>query len=333
MRRSGRGRVIARLWGGNGVAERCELRADSGEIVPCVAKRIRCPKDNSVGARRKRKSYHNELAFYRTVAPELLRHETCAVPRPLELSAEKETITLVLSDVSPEYPVSREELSLTQTRTAIRWLAAFHALYWESPHKHRGLARHGSYWFLETRQDEIKRIDPHKYKRLLRCAPALAARLKGVVFEAGQRRHSPGGLTLIHGDYKPANLQFSRDGSRCVAYDFQYTGRGYGALDLCYLLFPDGLSSDELLRYYHGALCAALAPGQTAPSLEQLQDQLELSFLDFFRFLLGWYYHDRRPPAGLEHAAMGVLTRIDGGKLLSPAGYHDAVAATYPLAR
>ncbi len=329
MRR--KGRVITRLWGGNGVAERCDVQAASGEIIPCVAKRIQCPQDRSVDAKRKRKSYHNELAFYRDVAPELLRLHPGAVPRPVELSAEKDTITLVLADVTREYPVKREMLSPQQTRTALQWLAAFHAQYWESPDKHRGLARCGSYWFLGTRPDELRRIDPHKYKRLLRCAPALEARLKGVVFERGQRRYSPRYLTLIHGDFKPANLQFSRDGSRCVAYDFQYVGRGYGAVDVCYLLHPDGLHEQEMVRYYHQALQAALAPGCAAPTLANLIQLMELSYLDFYRFLLGWYYPNRRPPAELERAAMGVLTKIDGGKLLSPQGYYDAVAGAYPL--
>lgn len=326
-----KGRVIATLWGGNGVAERCEAQTPDGEFIPCVAKRIRCPKDSSLDARRKRKSYHNELAFYRHVAPELLVQGCCAVPRPVELSAEKDTITLVLGDVSGEFPVSREELSPPQARTALQWLARFHAEFWESPDKHQGLAKRGSYWYLDTRPEELKRVDSRRYKRLLRCAPALDARLKGVVFEHGQRAYSPRYLTLVHGDFKPANLQFSRDGSRCVAYDFQYTGRGYGALDLCYLLFPHGLIDRGLLGHYHQALLSALTPGHIAPSLEQLVEMVELSFLDFFRFLLGWYYHNRRPPADLEHAAMTVLTKIDGGELLSERGYFDAVAGRHPL--
>jgi len=324
-------RVITSLWGGNGVAERCEVRAENGERTACVAKRIQFPKDSSVDARRKRKSYRNELAFYRTVAPDLLGDDVCAVPRPVELLAEKDAITLVLVDVSAEYPVALEELSATQLRTALQWLARFHARYWERPDLHRGLAKRGSYWFLETRPDELKRIDTRRYKRLLRCAPALDARLNGVVHERGQRRYSPSFLTLVHGDYKPANLQFTRDGSRCVAYDFQYTGRGYGALDLCYLLYPDTVNQDGMLRHYHRALCAALEPAQSAPSFQQLTELVELSFLDFFRFLLGWYYDRRRPPAALEQAATRILSRIDGGELLSVKGYQEAVARAYPL--
>lgn len=325
-------RVIATLWGGNGVAERCEVHSATGETVPCVAKRIRCPPDSSIDAKRKRSSYHNELAFYRTVAPALLADGTCAVPRPMELSAAKDTITLVLGDVSIDHPISTEALSPTQTRTALKWLAAFHARFWESPHEHRGLAKRGSYWFLDTRRAELERIDPRRWQRLLRCAPAVDARLAGVVFEGGQRRYSPRHLTLVHGDFKPANLQFSRDGAACVAYDFQYTGRGYGVGDVCYLLFPNGLNDRESLRHYHRALLARLSPGQPAPSLEDLAAMLELSFLDFFRFLLGWAYPNRRPPPELELAAMKVLTKIDGGKLLPAQDYHDAVATVYPLA-
>lgn len=324
-------RVITTLWGGNGIAERCDVRLGSGEVVACVAKRIQCPQDNSVDANRKRSSYHNELAFYRDVAPELLAHSPCMVPQPIELSAGKSAITLILADVSAEFPVSQDTLSSTQTKAALEWLATFHAQYWEAPHKHRGLAKRGSYWFLDTRQEELKRIDPRKNQRILRSAPALDARLKGVVFDKGERHYSPRYQTLVHGDFKPANIQFSPDGRHCVAYDFQYAGRGYGAIDVCYLLYPNGLDNRALLHHYHQALSAALAPEHTAPSLEHFLALVELSFLDFYRFLLGWYYHNTRPPAKLERAALNILNKIDGGTLLSARGYDDAVAAVYPL--
>jgi len=57
-------------------------------------------------------------------------------------------------------------------------------------------------------------------------------------------------MTLVHGDYKAANLFFCRsdDDNDCddedlhkyvCAVDFQYTGHGLGAFDVAYLLYPD----------------------------------------------------------------------------------------------
>lgn len=91
-------------------------------------------------------------------------------------------------------------------------------------------------------------------------------------------------ITLIHGDYKAANLFFRActheddddddDPQKFVcAVDFQYTGHGLGAFDVAYLLYPDARGAwdeseeEELLRAYHDALIAALIMyGKGGPS-------------------------------------------------------------------
>jgi Ser/Thr protein kinase RdoA (MazF antagonist) len=42
--------------------------------------------------------------------------------------------------------------------------------------------------------------------------------------------------TLLHGDFKAANILHSADGTQCAAYDFQYVGEGYGVQDVVMLL-------------------------------------------------------------------------------------------------
>ena len=67
-------------------------------------------------------------------------------------------------------------------------------------------------------------------------------------------------LTLVHGDFKEANILFGK--GKCAVVDFQYCGRGYGAKDLVMLIVSsvsgrilDSNSNqmggeDGLLRFY-----------------------------------------------------------------------------------
>ena len=69
--------------------------------------------------------------------------------------------------------------------------------------------------------------------------------------------------TLIHGDFKCENLQFSKDGRSAAAVDFQYCGRGVPAKDLAYLLHTSVsravlAKEKELLAEYHGTLVGFL---------------------------------------------------------------------------
>jgi hypothetical protein len=104
--------------------------------------------------------------------------------------------------------------------------------------------------------------------------------------------------TLVHGDFKSANVLFSADGSRVGVYDFQYCGAGLGASDIVYL-FCSSLDEDvlrqheqELLQYYHGRLQRYLQQygrgGGERYSLQVLQRHYELALLDYCRFMAGW---------------------------------------------
>ena len=83
--------------------------------------------------------------------------------------------------------------------------------------------------------------------------------------------------TIIHGDYKAANLFFQTKTTitenihekgtpqaHVCAVDFQYTGHGLGVFDVAYLLYPDARGfweesdQEEFLRLYHETLIEAL---------------------------------------------------------------------------
>jgi len=105
--------------------------------------------------------------------------------------------------------------------------------------------------------------------------PSQTTNLSPVVYmpnsERGKRQHGHQARrhrTLVHGDYKAANMFFVEDISErnaaydaCAVCDFQFAGPGLGAIDVCYLLFPDAradYASNELalLDWYHSRLGA-----------------------------------------------------------------------------
>ena len=62
-----------------------------------------------------------------------------------------------------------------------------------------------------------------EHKHLKAAATVIDARLKGLDSQGVPR---PAFRTLLHGDFKSANLLFSSSGESptCAAYDFQYCG-------------------------------------------------------------------------------------------------------------
>ena len=260
-------RQVASLWAGYGrVTEVTAVDATKTRHA-LVAKRVEPPRGGcgDVGHARKLASYVAEAAFYRELAPAL----EAAVPgapvaRPLVVDdglgdPAAPCLTLVLADLRPAYPVfPRGALSAAQLRTALAWLASFHAAFWgwgvrrggggagggggggggggsaegaegvdstratpSSPTPTAFLTpppelsgREGTYWYLATRPDEFDAIDAREWGGLKEEAAGMAADLQALA--AG-----PHG-TLVHGDAKAANFAFTKDGTACAAFDFQY---------------------------------------------------------------------------------------------------------------
>lgn len=127
--------------------------------------------------------------------------------------------------------------------------------------------------------------------------------------------------TLTHGDFKSANLLWNKEG-RCCAYDFQYTGRGFGVRDVVYMLSSsvdiDVLEADggeqQLLKHYHSALLQQLSHNGKADagqrySYEVMFAQYELCLLDYTRFMAGWGFWGNGEWAG--DRTREVLKRLD----------------------
>ena len=299
----GRESTLCSLWAGYGRVTSVTGEAD-GRRVPIVVKRVSPPAAGAGGDgghQRKLESYVAEASFYRAIGPWLAgKASRCRVARPLAVvetgggddnNNTPYSLALALTDLRPEFPIfARGGIKPPQIRTALTWLAGFHAAHW-------GLAgrgdvppllkqRQGTFWHLATRPAEFEDI-PSDWADLKSAAHAIDATLTSAA--AGP----PG--TLVHGDAKAANFCWSNDASRAAAFDFQYVGSGVGAQDVAYLLSSAGTSNDAdedaALAFYLDALLAALAAEGADPAgydAHVLRSHYELAAADFVRFMAGW---------------------------------------------
>ncbi len=275
---------IQSLWSGYGELFRIEL--DGGPHRTAIVKWARPPSGTVVGAAdasttRKLRSFENEGAFYRTLAPRC--DETCRVAALLASranTADREWV-LVLEDLDATgYPARAHESNSGQLDGVLAWLASFHARFLGERDPQFGA---GTYWHLETRRNELPAILDAELRT---AAPTLARRLSGAQYQ-----------TTIHGDAKDANFCFARDGKDLAAVDFQYTGRGCGVMDVAYLLYgrgdepADGLDRPHLDAYFRH-LRAALALRTDAVDVDAVEAEWRelypVARLDFCRFLAGW---------------------------------------------
>ena len=140
----------------------------------------------------------------------------------------------------------------------------------------------GSYWYLDTRPDELAAMPKHGWEGRLRLAArALDQRLKADPLQ-----------TIIHGDAKAANMVFSADGAP-VLYDFQYCGKAPPTKDVAYFLTcgsnVDNALESDLVAHYHSELSRELvARGTPAPTLGALMASLQVAACDLGRWMSGW---------------------------------------------
>ena len=190
-------RSIARLWAGMGHVY--ELTAAG---VTIIAKRVQLPAScGGIGDERKRASYHVEASFYANGIASQLAAAGCALPLPLHVSREP-TIFITMTQLEGR----RGGLDAAETRAALEWLARLHATFWGHTRADAavgiGLQPQGTYWYLDTRPDELESMPTRGWEGRLRLAAgAIDARLKAERYQ-----------TIVHGDAKDANMLFSAGG-------------------------------------------------------------------------------------------------------------------------
>jgi Ser/Thr protein kinase RdoA (MazF antagonist) len=295
-----------------------------------VLKQIKFPRKRGFEEQRDMDSYFVEAAFYSNHAEALLAPpHSLELPRPFRVSSSKDGVTLAISKLSGD-PM-RSGAAFEQAAASLEWLAGLHAAYWGVDESQlNGLHRHGTFWTLDMRLDELSKMPTHGWEgRLYLAARAIDERLKADAMQ-----------TCVHGDPKPANMFFRKvpgpDGGSYSAqvFDYQYIGRAPPSKDLAYVFTcvtgaKPGAAEDALLVHYHEALSERLAArGIAAPPLSHFQESLELAFADLARWMSGWGWWGRD---GLTVRSLRVLDALDGGRELEDEdAYRDAMRAMRP---
>jgi aminoglycoside phosphotransferase (APT) family kinase protein len=279
---------IQSLWGGFGQILRVTLEGGANATV--IAKQVRPPRIAApdVGHARKLRSYDVEMAWYRHHAGRC--DDACRVPRCLAAERDAAGWLFVLEDLDAAgFSARRRSLSDDEVDACLGWLASFHGTFvHRDAQTFADLWPVGTYWHLDTRQDELGAM-PHGPLR--DAARRIDAALEGCALR-----------TLVHGDAKTANFCFDKSRPRVAAVDFQYVGGGCGMKDVVYFFSCLGparceSSAERWLDTYFARLRASLRdPALDADDLEtQWRALVPFAWADLERFLAGWSpgHHDR----------------------------------------
>ncbi len=147
---------IQRLWAGMGTIY--ELSCGDERII---AKVVKLPKRcDSVGDRRKAKSYECEAAFYSQGYATQLLDAGVVVPRPLHVEARADGVTIVMSRLDGR-PGAFDRRG---TETALAALAKLHACFW-GPRADAavagGLQEQGTMWCVHESETSMSLLDGH----------------------------------------------------------------------------------------------------------------------------------------------------------------------------
>jgi len=143
--------------------------------------------------KRKIRSYRVEQTWYEEYSDQCT--DTCKVPSLIGSRVAGPNRFLLMEDLSIEYPSVYDSLSVESARAVLSWLASFHATFLKCDG--HNLWEEGTYWHLATRQDEFNAMPEGRLKE---ASHSLDNALREARFQ-----------TLVHGDAKLANFQFSSD--------------------------------------------------------------------------------------------------------------------------
>jgi aminoglycoside phosphotransferase (APT) family kinase protein len=150
------------------------------------------------------------------------------------------------------------------------------------------------------------------------------AAAEAVHVAARRTESNPGGCaTLVHGDFKMANIILSPSPGPPVVIDWQWVGPGSAAHDVMFFLYTS-LSfeaieeEDHLVRLYHERLAGDLrargsagAAAAEAYTKERLSGDVAVHAADHARFTIGSILaHANCANYGIHRRSLGHLTRL-----------------------
>ncbi|TMW55701.1 hypothetical protein Poli38472_010583 [Pythium oligandrum] len=160
--------------------------------------------------------------------------------------------------------------------------------------------------------DDLSRLD----QRMMQHAAYISAQIFG-----GPSEDFAAFKTLVHGDFKTANMFFNAESRQVTAFDWQWAGVGLGVLDVANLmntsvdiesLTPE--AEEDLLRFYYNHFLQELrsanveAAGQASEpempgySFAAFQRHYMLASLEYARVLLANFWDDTTPASCLTDA-------------------------------
>jgi len=283
---------VQELWGGYGGIIRLHLKKDahanSDVQASAILKLIKPPEkaqhprgwNTNSSHQRKLLSYQIETQWYSQHAQRCNRY--CPVPNVIATGVHDGAQWILMQDLAIQYPQRASSLSLEQAHVCLRWLAAFHAEFIQ--YKPDGLWPIGTYWHLDTRQDEYDAM--------------VEGELKSAAHELDRRLNECPVQTLVHGDAKVANFCFSQNKQSVAAVDFQYVGGGVGIKDVAYFLgsclAEEAIEKHEqaLLSVYFDFLVERLSKTHSNEFALEVREKWSslyaIAWTDFYRFLEGW---------------------------------------------
>jgi hypothetical protein len=192
---------IATLWSNYGSIDRVYLRSDSSSnskgttphsivIKTVTPPPLQAGDQADEGHLRKLLSYEVERYFYSHLSSRIPKQAKVACFHPNQSPSEDDgtrPVQIILEDLSMDYPnPARGSLSLKDTNAVLSWLATFHGTFWGIQHEQgiqstlippplqykggtkAGIWEQGTYWYLDTRREELDCTDGRQYGWLLK---------------------------------------------------------------------------------------------------------------------------------------------------------------------
>jgi len=323
-----------------------EAQNVSESPLELIVKRV-CPRElpgrPTEKLRRDLESYKAEAGFYQYVAPVLLKEVGIRIPKPYYIHAkgpddvvnahENDLLKSEFIIVTESLRKSKQYFELNETllTSALTTLSKLHAGAYRRDNLLETAGREawerGGFWTLDKRDpNEIKnmQLSWEKFRekfehfdeqlfsdsgvrdlglRIARSAEKIDKKLAEI-----RKSRS----TIIHGDFKTANIFFDEDKSgEATAIDFQWSGVGLGPMDVAYLflssaelsVLTDEKKFEGLLQHYHKSL------NMDGYLFDDFISDFKLCVLDYARVVIGYMWPSASPERCVARAGeLGACT-------------------------
>ena len=224
--------------------------------------------------------------------------------------------TIVAQDLGNSIPSRTLGMNAVDATDALKMLARFHARWWrglpDSPPLPQEFWPLGGYWTLDKRQGDLSKIESN-FQALCDAFQnddpdeLIAACRRGELGKslrrdahAFHRLSSSCAETVVHGDFKAANIIRDACTGRIKMIDFQWCGPGSPARDLAYYFYTSAsrevlAEKDRFIKLYHDELIGSLrARGSHEAimaadtfTIDTLGFHLLMHEIDYTRFTMG----------------------------------------------